>query len=176
MVCSDLVERLIQLDEEAYLLYPGADRIQMIIVGGGALVLMRFIARSTHDIDVLKISHQIHDLLQQYDINTNVQAYMYNFPYNYEDRIKPIPIHGKLIDFYTASLEDIVVAKLYSNRDTDYADITSPGVLNNIDWNILEYLVTAEDEVKASALNNHCYTELLQNYRDYKERWYKCGS
>ena len=35
------------------------------------------------------------------------------------DRLVPLPIQGRRIDFFTASLEDIVVAKLYSDRDTE---------------------------------------------------------
>ena len=68
----------------------------------------------------------------KYDMNTQVQTYINNFPYNYEDRIKPVPIRGQIIDFYTASLEDIVIAKLYSYRDSDLADISSPKVVRKI--------------------------------------------
>lgn len=81
---------------------------------------------------------------------------------------------GKRFDFYTASLEDIVVAKLYSFRKTDVQDITNPGVLNAIDLDRLEYLATAEDEAKASALNEMRYREFLDSYRDYVERWRPC--
>jgi len=46
-----------------------------------------------------------------------------NFLYNYEDRIKALPIESRKINFYTASLEDIVIAKLYSSRPSDIIDI-----------------------------------------------------
>ena len=39
---------------------------------------------------------------------------------------------GRKIEFYTASLEDIVIAKLYSFRDLDRQDLISDNVLNNI--------------------------------------------
>jgi len=42
-------------------------------------------------------------------------------------------LQGRKIDFFTVSLEDIVIAKLYSMRPTDIADITSDEVLKRID-------------------------------------------
>lgn len=40
MLRDDMIKRLLALDEEVSLLYPNAERINMVIVGGGALVLM----------------------------------------------------------------------------------------------------------------------------------------
>lgn len=172
---DELLKRLLALDEEVSLLYPGPDRIRMVIVGGGALVLMEYLTRSTHDIDVLSVSHQIQDLMLKYDINTLVQTYINNFPYNYEDRIKLV-LTGKKIDYYTGSLEDIIIAKLYSYRDTDMADITSPTVLKDIDWDLLHRLATAEDEARASALNEYRYREFLDKYSDYERNYRPCDN
>ena len=86
----------------------------------------------------------------------------------------PVRLNGQRIDFYTASLEDIVIAKLYSGRDTDVHDIIDPSVLREINWNRLEHLATAEDEAKASALNEFRYAEFLDNYRTYVRRWRDC--
>lgn len=143
----------------------------MVIVGGGALVLMEYISRSTHDIDILSVSHQVQALMERYDINMRVQTYINNFPYNYEDRIQPVGISGKVIDFYTASLEDVVIAKLYSYRDRDYEDISSPEVLKHINWDILHHLATAEDEAHASAMNERCYQDFLKSYREYERKF-----
>ncbi len=43
-----------------------------------------------------------------------------------EDRIKPLPIQGKKIDFLTFPLDDIVIAKLFSCADYS----TSPNKLS----------------------------------------------
>lgn len=56
---DEMIRRLQALDEEVSLLYPDAERIHMVIVGGGALVLMEYLSRSTHDVDVLSVSHQM---------------------------------------------------------------------------------------------------------------------
>lgn len=168
---ESLVHRLEELDEEASLRFDSAERLSLIIVGRSALVLMEYIARGTHDIDALEASRQLQDLLQDYDINMNVQTYINNFPYNYLDRVKPLPIKGKIIDFYTASLEDIVIAKLYSYRDKDYEDVCSPKVLQALDWDKLRFLATSDDEAKASALNEYRYGEFLSRFEEYERRY-----
>lgn len=168
---ENLIQRLEELDEEASLRFDSAERMSLIIVGGSALVLMEYIARGTHDIDAMEASGQLQDLLQDYDVNLNVQTYINNFPYNYLDRVKPLPIKGKIIDFYTASLEDIVIAKLYSYRDKDHEDICSPKVLQALDWEKLHFLATSNDEAKASALNEYRYGEFLSRFEEYEERY-----
>lgn len=168
---QDLLDRLTLLDEEASLLFDDDSRFHLVIVGGSGLVLLETITRSTHDIDALDLSHELLDLLEKYDINCRVQTYINNYPYNYEDRLVPIPISGKKIDFYTASLEDIVVAKLYSMRPVDRQDIISPEVVSSVDWDRLAHLALSEDEARASALNERRYKDFLADYEEYVKRY-----
>lgn len=171
MQYADLYERLKRLDEDAALLYDDARRLRLTIVGGSALILLEVISRATLDMDALEASPELLKLMERYDINCRVQTYINNFPYNFEDRLKKVPIEGKKIDFYTASLEDIVIAKLFSAREVDRQDIISEKVLQNIDWNRLEHLAMAEDELKASVLNDKNYAEFLVNYEEYVRRY-----
>lgn len=53
----------------------------------------------------------------------------------------------------------------------DRQDIISEKVLQNIDWNRLEHLAMAEDELKASVLNDKNYAEFLVNYEEYVRRY-----
>jgi hypothetical protein len=172
---EELLERLKRLDEDAYLSFETEDRFHLVIVGGGALILQQYIARATHDVDTISVSPALLALLEKYDINCQVQAYINNFPYNFEDRIVPL-FAGRRIDFYTASLEDIVVAKLYSMRPADVADITSDEVLKRLDWSLLERLATGNDEAKASALNERRYLDFKYNYDEYVGRYRSCGN
>ncbi len=166
-------ERLLRLDEDADLLFDDDRRFRMIIVGGSALILLETITRATHDIDALDVDPDLYHLLEKYDINTRVGTFINNFPYNYDERL--VLIHtGRRIDFYTASLEDIVVAKLYSGRGKDLQDIIDPRVLAAVDWARLEHLATAEDEAQASALNPFQYREFLDSYQEYVKRWKPC--
>ena len=77
-------------------------------------------------------------------INTDVEAYIDNFPYNFQDRLQPLPFGGTKVQFYTPSLEDLVIAKLCSFRDTDKADVESEAVRNSLDWDLLEDTVIRE--------------------------------
>ena len=170
-ILSDLIERLKRVDEEADLRFDDDRRFHMIIVGGSALILLETISRATQDIDVLDASKEIRGLLEKYDINCNVQTYINNFPFNYEDRLVKLPIESRKIDFFCASLEDIVIAKLHSARETDRQDIINPNVINAIDWDLLERLALSEDEAKSSALNDRSYRDFIADYEEYVRRY-----
>lgn len=170
MIRTDLIVRLARLDEDAALLFDDEKRFRLVIVGGSALILLETIERATHDIDALEVSPELRMLLLKYDINCDVQAYLNSFPYNYEDRLHKIPIDGQKIDFYTASLEDIVIAKLFSYRDTDRQDLLNPKVIQSLDWNRLDELAKNEDEIKASVLNERRYKDFLYDYEEYVRR------
>jgi len=171
MLRADLLERLERLDEDASLMFDGDDRFHLVIVGGSALILLERISRATHDVDAISASREILDLLEKYDINCRVQTYINNFPYNYEDRLVPLHNGGRRIDFYCVSLEDIVIAKLYSSRSTDAQDVANEKVIEAIDWKLLEKLAINEDEARASALNDRCYADFKANYKDYVRRF-----
>jgi len=170
------LERLARLDEDADLLFDDDRQFKMVIVGGSALILLETITRATLDIDALDVSPEIVGLIEKYDINTRVRTFVNNFPYNYDERLVPVPMNSRRIQFFTASLEDIVIAKLYSGRAKDIQDIIDPNVLAAIDWKVLDHLATDESEAQASALNPYRYREFLDSYRIYKERWCPCGN
>jgi hypothetical protein len=175
LTCDDLMERLLRLDEDAYLSLDTDERYQLVIVGGGALILQRYIVRATHDLDVISVSPKLVSLLEKYDINCRVQAFINNFPYNYENRLVPL-LKGRKIDFFTASLEDIVIAKLYSLRPVDQSDIQADEVLKRLDWDLLNKLAFDEYEAKASALNDQNYADFKVSYENYTRRYRPCES
>ncbi len=168
---KDIMNRLDKMDMEAFVTINDPQMYQMVIVGGSGLVLLGMINRSTQDIDAIEASSAIHHLLQKYDANLRVSTFINHFPYNYEDRLHRLPVGGRKIIFYTASLEDIVIAKLYSAREKDRQDIIADSVLQNIDWDLLEYLAVNENEAKASALNERSYNDFLFDYREYVRRY-----
>ena len=109
-------------------------------------------------------------------INTDMEAYIDNFPYNFQDRLQPLPFGGTKVQFYTPSLEDLVIAKLCSFRDTDKADVESEAVQNSLDWDLLEHLATDEDGLRASILYDWRYRDFYIRYQAYVERWRPCES
>ena len=168
MILDDLRKRLERLDEDADLMIDNNDRYQLVIVGGSAFILLGKLTRATHDIDALSVPKELYSLLGKYDINTEVEAYIDNFPYNFQDRLQPLPFGGAKVQFYTPSLEDLVIAKLCSFRDTDKADVESEAVRNSLDWDLLEHLATDEDELRASILNDWQYRDFYIRYQAYR--------
>lgn len=168
---QNILERLDKLDMEAFTTINTPHLYKMIIVGGSGLVLLGMISRATQDIDALEASPEIRHLLAKYDANLRVSTYINNFPYNFEDRLVLLPVGGRKIKFYSCSLEDIVVAKLYSSRDTDRQDLISENVLKNLDWDRLKHLALDENEARASALNERRYRDFLYDYQEYAGRY-----
>ena len=89
MNIDEIKKRLIRLDEDAELTFGGDVEFKCYIVGGGALILMGFIIRGTHDLDIIEmIPKQLGTLLDKYDMNTDVTSYYDCFPQNFEERAK----------------------------------------------------------------------------------------
>lgn len=82
---NELLKRLRRLDEDVSLLYENDERLHCVIVGGSALILLNCITRATHDIDVVKCSNEIRDLLHKYDFNERVQTK--DFLLRYDDYV-----------------------------------------------------------------------------------------
>ena len=165
---DEIIARLKQIDEDMSLIDTTEDTYDCIIVGGSALVLMRKIYRSTHDIDAINASDELKPLLDAYNINMNVQAYHTNFPENYLNRIVKLDIPTTKVSFYTVSLEDLVVSKLCAMRGKDQEDIENELVYKELDWDLMDELV---EDVCYGMLDDFSETALRENYKDYKERF-----
>lgn len=167
---DEIIKRLLKVDSDMSLIDNTPDIYSCVIVGGGALVLMKKIVRSTHDIDTIKASEQIKPLLEAYNINMNVTPYLANFPDDYLTRIVKVDIPTKKVIFYTLSIEDLVVSKLCSMRKKDVQDIENELVYKELNWELLDRLV---DEVCYGMLNDYEVRTLQINYKNYKEK-FKC--
>ncbi|MCC8058502.1 DUF6036 family nucleotidyltransferase [Cloacibacillus sp.] len=149
---DDILKRLDDLDELLSLNDTHNDDLLMaIIVGGAAMLVMGYIDRATKDIDFIEVSREAEKFLPDFDINTNAAAYLSSFPDDYEERLKPLPVGGRKIRYYAASLEDIVISKINSYRDKDMEDIRNQGVIKALNWDLLDKLA---GEKMAYALND----------------------
>lgn len=140
---NDLIKKLLQADEDISMIYQGTDKIKVILVGGSSFVLKQYINRQTPDIDTLGLYRELEAIFNKYDINSRANAYSDNLPYNYEDRLEKVDIKTKIIEYYVLSLEDAVIMKLFSHRGKDNDDITQPKVLSEINWQLLERIVSS---------------------------------
>lgn len=165
---EEIINRLLQVDKDMALLDTTSDIYSCVIVGGSALVLMKKIYRSTHDIDSIDASDEIKPLLETYNINMNVNAYRINFPEDYLDRIVEVNIPTTKVKFYTVSLEDLVVSKLCGMRGKDVEDIENKPVYKDLNWDLMDELI---EEVCYGMLNDFDVNALKANYENYKERF-----
>lgn len=65
---EEIEGRLRAFDRAVSLLYPGRT-FRLVLVGGGAMVLLECLARSTTDLDALHVPRELVGLMAQYDIN-----------------------------------------------------------------------------------------------------------
>lgn len=165
---SGLLNRLIALDEEVSMVFPGEQRINMTIVGGGALILQGYLNRVTLDIDLIDIYYPIlMPILEKYDVNCRSNAFADCLAENYVSRLHKVDLNTKIIDYYTLSLEDLVIMKLFSSRGKDHKDIRSNEIVNNINWELLNEIVSSgEADV---SFNQIRYKEFLSRYQEYVE-------
>ena len=165
---DNLQERLEALDMDAASLFDDDGKYHVIIAGGGALILMGFTSRATTDIDVIDATNALNSLLGKYQMNRHIAAHENSFLFNYPDRVKPL-WSGEKIDFFTVSLEDVVISKLCAGRPPDWDDLKA--VAEHIDWEKLESLVSDEDELRTVKMSNRQYLDFIHAYEKYIEEY-----
>lgn len=104
----------------------------------------------THDIDVLFMDRRLAEIISHYpEVNGAMSAFLNCIPYNYEDRLIELPLVTNAITYYTPSLEDLAIMKLYAWRPNDISDLTSKEFLDRVDWDILHRLIFDPEEARA---------------------------
>jgi hypothetical protein len=168
---EELEDRLREFDRAVALLHPGRT-LRLVLVGGGAMVLLGCLARSTADLDALNVPRELAGLMARYDINCRVTAYLDHFAYNLEDRLVPLDLGTTAVECYSASLEDVVASKLYSERDSDARDVRRPEVLEMLDW---ARLAEVAEDLRDSKMNDRRYGQFLHNYGEYRKEHGPCA-
>lgn len=163
---QELLDKLIALDEEVSMVVPQNERISMTIVGGSALILSGFLNRITLDIDLIDIYYPVlFPIMEKYDVNCHSNAFADCIAENYDTRLVKLDFPTKAIDYYTLSLEDLVIMKLFSDREKDLIDIRDPGVINNLNWDLLDKIISSgEADVSFHELR---YKHFIQKYQEY---------
>lgn len=171
MYKQDLKNTLLGIDEEAGLeIGPREEKPGIVLVGGSAFILNDVTNRSvTHDIDVFEADRCLCDIIARYpEVNGMAVAYCNQMPFNYEDRLIPLEIGARFIRYFTPSLEDLAVMKLYAYRPNDIVDLHSRAFVDRLDWDLLERLIFDEGEALASSPSERSYQEMVCAYRQYK--------
>ena len=165
---NELTDKLIALDEEVSMVYSSDNRITMTIVGGGALLLQGYLNRITLDIDLIDVYYPIlAPILDKYDVNYRSNAFSDCLAENYSSRLVKVNLNTRIIDYFTLSLEDLVIMKLFSSRGKDHIDIREKEVLNNLNWDKLEEIISSGEA--DTSFDERSYKVFLSNYKEYVE-------
>lgn len=171
---KELFDQLLAIDGDVYMTTNFPEKCKIVIVGGAGMIALGAITRRTLDIDAMIVSQTIDDLLEARGVNTRVNAYLMNFPYNFEDRLVRLELPTRAVDFYTASLEDLVISKLHSPRPKDEQDITSKGTLEQLDWETLHRI--ACDPAEANELSDSSRVDFVCKFEAYEKEYRPCGN
>ena len=67
--------------------------------------------------------------------------------------------------------------KLYRWEKPDVVDLTSPEFLSQLNWDLLDHLITSDNEAIASRIaeltRDNEFKSMLFNYDEYKRTWKK---
>jgi hypothetical protein len=113
------------------------------------------------DVDVLELSTEVEELFAGFDFNTRVKAVLDCFPYNYEDRLELVDIPSKSIRYFTPSIEDLIVSKLYAYREKDIEDLRKIKDSKQYNKELLDKVVI---EARESAITDRRYLEMVDLY------------
>ena len=168
MNALQVIERLEEFDTEMYIEYPEiVIRINVVIIGGAALLLHQCIQRTTNDIDIIQFDGQLNlEMLAKYDMDIRSQAFTGNFSDTMDERYIRVPANTKVINYYIPSLEDLVISKLSSDRGKDTIDVKQNLIYEKIDLRKLEEIM---HEIHL-AIFGHTLSTLKYDYEDFKKR------
>lgn len=168
---EELIQRLLKADEELSLLVEDKQRIKVVIVGGSALIINNVISRSTMDIDVIGLYQNLDAAFSKYDINSMSNSFIDSLAENYDSRLVKLELKTKVLDYYTLSIEDLVIMKLHSSRKKDYLDATNEEVIKTLNWTLLEKIV--DDGELDNTFNERKYKEFLNKFNEYIKEYKK---
>lgn len=115
-------------------------------------------------INRLELQRRMQELFAGFDFNTRVKALLDCFPYNYEDRLELVEMPTQSIRYYTPSIEDLIVSKLYAYRPKDIQDLEAIKAGRNYDPELLDKVVL---EAKDSAVTKRRYDEMVHLYKRF---------
>ena len=164
---QELIQTLLKADEEVSMITNSEFKANIIIVGGSALIIRDVIFRQTPDIDIIGLYKGMEFIFDKYNINARVNAFADNLAENYEDRVEKLDLNTKALDYFTLSLEDLFIMKLYSVRRKDYLDIIDENFITKLNWDKIDKII-ADGELD-NTFNDRKYKDFLKKYEEFKK-------
>ena len=165
-----ILERFRQLDEDLLSIIGDDTQVEMVIVGGSALLMLDLVAdtRMTTDIDVLETEKQVEILLERYDMNRDVSTFLFRLADNWHKRRQRIPFSGALLNVYAPSNEDLVIMKLDAFREIDRLDIRQMILNQEINFEKLQDIINDDAELRVNYDNETEWETFLTRFHEIK--------
>ena len=167
---SGIVSRFEQLDNDLLSIVRDNNRVEITIAGGCALVMLDLVGdtRVTTDIDVLEAEHQARVLFERYNMNEDVNTFLFRMPENWVERRQRIPFEGIVLDIYAPSNEDLAIMKICAYRETDQKDVLEMLKEKKIDIRKLETIVSDDSELRVNFDNEDDWKDFLLRLNEIK--------
>lgn len=122
---TGIMERLRELDQLLASVSTDGDKVELVIVGGSALIVNGFLpgTRSTVDIDVISAGESAYMFFGMLDMNDDVNTFLYQLPSHWESRKLYIAGEWEVLSPSTPAPVDLAIMKLASGRKTDIQDV-----------------------------------------------------
>lgn len=171
-----LIKRLNELDELLTIEYPFNMGIEVIIVGGSAMIACKLVppTRATMDIDVLRTEDSVRKFFDLVDMNDDVNTFLYQMPSEWETRKVEIKESWETLKVFSPSPEDLAVMKLTAGREEDIQDVEIMLALGTVTIEKLESLLADPLEVQVN-LDDETWESLIDRLDDVKRRLEKKG-
>ncbi len=156
------------------------DKLDIVVIGGSALIITGKIDRHTHDVDsfikqdnkfVTYEQLQLNDLAWEYTLNSHAEAFGINLFLEFEDQFKLIEdIKEREIKFYTPSIEFIIFTKIYAGMDRtrDWNDIMFvKDDLKQINFSRLQYFIESWEDKFATKKEVDKFSKHYDEWLEY---------
>lgn len=122
---SDLMKRIEELADDLEPYAIGGSKLELIIVGGAALMLQDLVreSRVTEDIDVLQAPFEALPFMNDLDMNNAVSPFLFKMPSGWRGRLSQVEVESDVLTVKTPSPADLVIMKLQAGRSRDISDV-----------------------------------------------------
>jgi hypothetical protein len=135
---AEVIENLVLADQYIGTLFPDMKNLKLVITGGASFLLKGYESKFTLDIDTISdLDLNIQEYLESFGIN-NAAREISKISKTYSSRLLKLNSKCKILQVYFLSHEDLILTKLNRSSYDDLFDITSSGILDSCDLELLE--------------------------------------
>lgn len=146
---AEVVENMVLADKYIGKLFPDMEHLKLVIIGGASFLLKGYESKFTLDIDTItELDANVREYLESFYIN-NAAKDVSKISKTYQSRLLKVNCKCKILNVYVLSHEDLILTKLNRSSYDDLYDITSSGILDSCNLELLEQVALEMSEEDA---------------------------